>query len=295
MIGAAGFIGSHLCRHLGAGGAEVHGIDRRQPAADLALASHTLSSYATPEAVRALEAIGAEQVFLLAGTAAVGPSLLDPIHDLHANATALLTFLELLRATSYRPALVYVSSAAVYGEPTELPMRTASPTIPISPYGVSKLASEMYLRMYGFVHGFRVAAVRPFSVYGPGLRKQVVWDVLEKLDSGAAVLRGTGAESRDFVHVSDVCSALATVAAHSCEGQVYNVCSSRETTIAELGEHLCELTGVHELRFDGLVAPGNPVRWRGDHADLSALGWTPRVGLEEGLAETVLWYRQQHK
>ena len=291
VIGAAGFIGSHLCQELQKGGVEVLGIDRNPIDPRLGLAG-TMQAIFPGEAVcRAITEAHWDTVFLLAGTAAVGPSLANPLGDLTANATDLLSFLEVMRARRVGSSFVFVSSAAVYGEATELPLRIDSPTQPVSPYGVSKLASELYLRLYARLHELRTVAVRPFSVYGPRLRKQVIWDLLCRFErQQPIVLDGTGQETRDFVFVEDVCRAMVRVAQQGLPGSVYNICSEEETSIAQLAEKLSALMGGRPVEFSGRVRPGDPVRWRGACPELRALGWAPRMPLDDGLRQTVRWF-----
>jgi len=291
VIGAAGFIGTHLCRQLAEAGAEVLAVSRRRPPEPPGTA-FLEASLADPETAEAVAGGGFDQVHLLAGTALVGPSLEDPAADLRANAGDLVAFLEAMRRRGATATFVHVSSAAVYGEPASLPVGVDAPTRPVSPYGVSKLAGELYARLYSQLFGLRTVAVRPFSVYGSGLRKQVVWDILARLDGAQpAGLRGSGRETRDFVHVADVCSALRVAAERGRPGAVYNVCGGVETSIAELADRLRGLVGGPPLSFSGEAAPGNPQRWRGDPSELEALGWQRRIGLEEGLAETAAWFR----
>lgn len=231
-----------------------------------------------------------DQVFLLGGTASVGGSIEAPSEDLKANAADLVRFLEAMRRGRCQSTVVFVSSASVYGEPPSLPVTIETPTAPISPYGVSKLAGDLYARLYGTMHGLHTAVARPFSVYGPGLRRQVVWDILTKLhQKNPPALHGTGAETRDFVFVEDLCRAL--IAIGTAGTGIYNVCSGQETAIAELARRLADLSGVEPLRFSGVGRPGDPERWLGDYSSLARLGWRPQVTLDEGLRATVSWFQ----
>jgi len=290
VVGAAGFIGSHLAQQLAENGAEVLGVDSRPLPESSPVQKAMRAQWPSPEVSDAILDGRFDQVFLLGGTASVGGSIDAPAEDLDANAASLVRFLEAMRRGQCRSAIVFVSSAAVYGEPTEFPVTTASATAPISPYGVSKLAGDLYARVYGRLHGLKTVVARPFSVYGPGLRRQVVWDILTKLhQKNPPMLHGTGGETRDFVFVEDLCRALIAVAA---EGKgLYNVCSGQETTIAELALRLAKLSGVEPLRFSGVGRPGDPERWLGDYSSLATLGWRPQVTLDEGLRRTVAWFQ----
>jgi UDP-glucose 4-epimerase len=292
VIGAAGFIGSHLCRYLSERGVEVLAIDRNALPESLPVRGALRAELAEPAVSDAIAQERLDHVFLLAGSSAVGPSIEDPLGDLAANAAGTLAFLEAMRHRRVDSMLVYASSAAVYGNPAQLPVSVSSPTAPISPYGISKLAAEQYVRAYGPLHRLRTVVARPFSVYGPGLRRQVVWDILNKLHGlRPAMLFGNGNETRDFVYISDACSALVRIAESGTPGSTYNICSGQETPIALLAAKLSQLTATSPVEFAGVSRPGDPLRWRGDFAELAALEWRPAVDLDEGLAQTAAWYR----
>jgi nucleoside-diphosphate-sugar epimerase len=289
VVGAAGFIGSHLWRYLHSRGADVLGIDRREIAQKVGVAIR--GEFPKSEILDAISTYGAQQIYLLAGTSSVAVSLADPVADLSGNARDSLVFLEWMRQNATRSTVVFVSSAAVYGDPPQLPATIATPVQPISPYGISKLAGEQYMRLYARLHSLDTRVVRPFSIYGPGLRKQVVWDMLVKLyQSHPAALFGTGEETRDFVYVDDLCAALVRVGEAGAPAGIYNVCSGQETSIATIAQRLSEFTGRPPLTFTGKSRPGDPLRWRGDCPEVRALGWHPTVSLDDGLRATVDWF-----
>jgi nucleoside-diphosphate-sugar epimerase len=289
VVGAAGFIGSHLCRYLQSRGSDVLGIDRREIVDKVGVAIR--GEFPHPQVCEAIAAHRAQQIYLLAGTSSVGVSLADPLADLSGNARDTLSFLEWMRQTDIRSTVVFVSSAAVYGEPAQLPATTATPVHPISPYGISKLAGELYMRLYARLHGLDTRVIRPFSIYGPRLRKQVVFDMLVKLHQPEpAALFGTGQETRDFVYVDDLCAALVRVGEAGSPAGIYNVCSGQETSIATIAQRLSEYTGRPPLTFTGKSRPGDPLRWRGACPELQALGWQPAVSLDDGLRMTVDWF-----
>jgi nucleoside-diphosphate-sugar epimerase len=293
IVGAAGFIGSHLCRYLSGRGFDVLAIDHHPISVELGTGASLRGHFPDAAVCSALCDGRVDRVFLLAGTSHPSESLTNPLGDLTANVHDLLTFLEVIRTRGTQATLIYVSSAAVYGEASRLPLTESSPTVPVSPYGISKLAAELYARLYADLYLLRAIVVRPFSVYGPGLCKQVVWDILQKLyGQDDRELLGTGRETRDFVYISDLCAALLLVAEAGVAGRVYNICTDQETSIAVLAARLAQLSGRRRLRFSGRVRAGDPQRWRGDFTRLSALGWRPTVDLEQGLAATIKWFSE---
>jgi UDP-glucose 4-epimerase len=186
----------------------------------------------------------------------------------------------------------------VYGDPQVLPVSEAQPPAPLSPYGYHKLLGEILAEEFTRLYALPTASVRIFSAYGPGLRRQVVWDICARaLATGALQLRGTGQESRDFIHAADVAGALATLIERApFQGERYNVASGRETTIASLAALLLEALGVKAMpEFDGVATPGDPRNWRADTSKLSALGFSPSIALEDGLRSVAAWAAAEWK
>ncbi|MEA2273884.1 MAG: UDP-glucose 4-epimerase [Solirubrobacteraceae bacterium] len=232
-------------------------------------------------------------VFHLANTALVPPSVSAPLDDLVANAGTTVGVLEALRRLASPPVLVFVSSAAVYGTAQEVPMDEDHPLRPVSPYGVSKLASEQYIRLYCELHGLHALSARPFSVYGPRQRKLVVYDLLRRLAEGEDPLRIAGSPevSRDFVWVGDAVRGLLTLAREApARGEPYNIASGVETTLGDLVEQLIKVSGgAMRAEFNGVVRPGDPLRWAGDPRRAAALGVACDTPLSVGLQLTAEW------
>lgn len=300
VTGGAGFIGSCLVERLVASGAEVTVID------DLSTGSVTnLDAVATSVDLdaRPLAEILAEGVdlaarfdvvFHLAANPYIPPSVEDPAFDFALNLDTTFRLLESLRASSARTRLVVASSAAVYGNPVRLPIREVDPTVPISPYGVSKLAAERYVAVYSQLYEMPCASLRLFSVYGPRQRKQVVYDLLHRMSRDPARLEvmGDGTQERDFVYVDDVASAFLTVAEQApLQGEAINVASDVTYSIAQLVDVLSDVLGIRpEVVYSGSVRPGDAERWSVDASTLSALGYEARVSLRAGLGHTKDWY-----
>jgi UDP-glucose 4-epimerase len=206
----------------------------------------------------------------------------------------LLTFelLDALRQHAPRCRFILLSSAAVYGNPATLPIAETHAVQPLSPYGWHKRQSELVVEEFARIYGQPALAVRIFSAYGPGLRRQVVWDICERaLAAGRLTLRGTGDESRDFIHAADVARALALLAMRApAEGEIYNLGAGRETTIRELATMLLTNFGnTIQPEFDGHATPGDPRNWRADITRLASLGYAPATTLEDGLRSVATW------
>ena len=295
VLGGAGFLGHSLVAALIADGCEVSVVDRNP------CDGPYTSVCADIEEIDLGDLIGEvrpEVVFHLANTSSVPASWSAPLADLAGNLGTTVRVLEALRALAAPPRLVFVSSAAVYGESVTIPMDEDHPRHPISPYGASKTAAEEYVRLYASAHGIRACCARPFSIYGPGQRKQVVYDLLRRLQGGEDPLeiQGDRKLSRDFVWIGDATRALIQLGERADgTGDAYNVASGRETTLETLVDLLVKVAGREtEVVFTGEVRAGDPRRWAGDPGRLARLGAVCDTPLERGLQLTWDWLQSDH-
>lgn len=288
VLGGAGFLGGWVTQELRQAGVHTtvlgYGADRPE---DLSVAITRASL--EDMVVRA----NPDAVVFLAGSPSVPRSVRDPRQDLHDNTGLVVDVLEVLRARSVPPLFVFTSSAAVYGESRREPMDEKHPLVPRSPYGISKLAAEHYVRLYAETYRVPGFSVRPFSVYGPGQRKLVVYDLFVRLLEGEdpLVIQSAPEVARDFVYVGDLARALATLMLKAPGvGEAYNIASGKATTLSELAGLLVETGGSRAIvRFAGTARVGDPFRWRGDPARASSLGAVCSTSLEDGLHETLSW------
>jgi len=302
VTGGAGFIGSHLVEQLVARGARVTVVD------DLATGrTENLAAVAGRIAVDqqglgdALRKPGYiedfDLVFHLAANPYIPPSVEDPAFDYALNLETTFRLLEAIRIADRRPRLVNTSSAAVYGDPARLPISEADPTVPISPYGVSKLAAERYVAVFSRLYAMPCSSVRLFSVFGPRQHKQVVFDLFDRCARNPERLEvyGDGTQERDFVFVEDVAAAMIAVAESAPgAGEVFNVASGATHSIAQLVSGICAALGSDpEIVYSGSVRPGDAERWSVDLARLRALGFEAQTSLATGLERTRDWYRAE--
>ena len=229
-----------------------------------------------------------------AGSGSVGFSLSNPMKDFERTVWTTHHVLEYIRTVSPQTRLLYPSSAAIYGDQEALPLTTDMTPNPISPYGVHKSIVEKLCVMYAKQYGVRVAVLRLFSVYGNGLKKQLLWDACRKLSQGISTFWGTGEETRDWVHVSDVAQAfLIAEEKASPECPVVNVGTGHAVKIKDVLGILFEAYGAQEQpSFGGEVNVGNPSHYVADVAAMSEWGWHPSVDLTQGIREYVRWYRE---
>jgi UDP-glucose 4-epimerase len=287
VLGGAGFLGGWVTELLRADGVKttVLGYGARRPG-DAALA---ITRASTEEML----ASGPDAVFFLAGSPSVPRSVREPAQDLHDNTGLVVDVLEALRRQETAPVLIFASSAAVYGDSVSDPMDESHPVRPRSPYGVSKLAAEHYVRLYAETYGLPALSVRPFSVYGPRQRKLVIYDLLQRLDAGESplIVQSVPDVARDFVFVRDVAEAMVTLAKRApATGESYNLASGVATTLSALTGELIKLTGSHaRVEFTGSLRIGDPLRWRGDPSRAAELGIACETPLTKGLEATVKW------
>ena len=292
ITGARGFIGGSFARYAAAAGHQVLGISRSsQPEPDWP-GEHIHADSLHSDLSTAFRTWRPEVVLHAAGSASVGDSLADPLEDFRASAMTLANAIDGIRRAGISPVLLIPSSAAVYGNPSSLPVAETATVSPISPYGFHKAACELLGREAAECLGVRVVVCRLFSVYGPRQRRLLVWEVFRQLASDANVLelQGTGSETRDYLHIEDASSALLALAQHAKRGTtVVNVASGTETSVSQLVEEMKRLTDTDKmLMCHGLTRPGDPAHWEADisHLREMAPGWRPRP-LRDGLMETL--------
>ena len=303
ITGAHGFIGRHLARRLGQAGHQVWGVGHGiWPASEAS--QWGVSAWVNGDVVPAnLDLLTREQgepdtVFHLAGGSSVGAAVLNPREDFFRTVATTAELLEWMRHHAPRASLVAVSSAAVYGAGHEGPIAVNARRNPCSPYGYHKRMMEDLCSSFAAGYGMRIAVARLFSVYGPGLRKQLLWDLCCKLDRGAKQLGlgGTGRELRDWTHVEDVADALMVVGQYtSPEPFLCNVGTGSGTSVAEVAEQiLANWYGTDgtrpDLSFSGVSRPGDPASLvAGVGSNGPAFTW--RRDLRRALGDYVRWYR----
>jgi UDP-glucose 4-epimerase len=249
----------------------------------------------TADVTAVIERIRPRVVFHLAANASVPRSVDDPAYDFEANSAGTFVLLDALRRTGGCERVVLASSGAVYGQPTEFPIRETASLRPISPYGASKLNAEVTARMFWEVYRMPTVIARLFNAYGPRMARFVVLDFLRKLRKNPDELEilGDGRQVRDFTFVSDTVQGLRLLAERGEPGEAYNVSSGQSHSVTELAHRLLEVRGLAgrvRLRYTGSSWAGDAQRWEVDIARLVALGYRPQIDLTAGLAMTANWY-----
>lgn len=303
ITGARGFIGRHLARHLAASDHQVggvgHGIWPDTEARRWGI-SHWLNGDITSGNLRTLQkATGTpDVVYHLAGGSSVGAAVANPREDFFRTVVSTAELLDWLRLDAPATRLVAISSAAVYGAGHSGRIPESAHLSPFSPYGHHKRLMEELCRSYALSYGQRTTVARLFSVYGPGLKKQLLWDLCSRLAAGASPLGlgGSGDELRDWTDVRDVVRALDGLAdTASTELPVYNVGTGVSTPVRDVASLLAQAWAgdgpAAPLAFTEASRVGDPFSLVADPARLEAQGFAWHRPLERGVTDYVRWFR----
>lgn len=294
VTGAGGFIGGALARQALQGGAEVVLLGHGAGAAAASRQATVIDATVSAAALDRLPFVP-ELVVHCAGGANVQASVADPAADHARTVGGTAIVLEWLAQNAPAARLVYPSSGAVYGVAAGHPGRRDAALKPLSPYGCHKAEAEALIQTAAVRRGLNAAIVRLFSVYGPGLRKQLLWDACGKFQRGETQFFGTGAEKRDFIEIGDVVRLLMLAGqAASAEVPVMDGGTGQGVAIADLLNLLAQsFQPLPEVGFLGTGRPGDPVDMVADPAVAMALGWQPQVALAEGLGRYAAWFRAE--
>ena len=304
VTGGAGFIGSHLVEALARQGRRVRVLDNfrtglRSNLDGIRPAPEIVEADLTDGAAVARATAGVGRVFHLGALASVQLSVEDPSASHAVCATGTLNVLDAARRSGVRR-VVYAASSSAYGIPVGDVQTEDDPVRPLSPYAAAKLAGELYCEAFAATYGLETVRVRFFNIFGPHQRADSPYSGVIALFTAALTANrqptvfGDGLQSRDFTYVADAVQALVKAsAAPGVSGRVYNVGTGRSVTVLELAAALNRLLGT-DLPVKHSPARAGDVRH--SRADISRarrdLGYEPAVSFEDGLAQTLAWYRQ---
>jgi UDP-glucose 4-epimerase len=308
VTGGAGFIGSHIAQAYLAGGWEVvvlddlsRGKERNIPSG----ARFVRADIRSPEARRVLAEGGFTVLNHHAAQIDVRVSVDEPALDAAINVVGLVNLLDGAGAGNVGRVVFASSGGVVYGDPEVVPTPETAPKAPISPYGVSKLAGEYYMRALAALRGFEAVAMRYANVFGPRQDPKseagvVSIFVSRLLESRPLTVFGNGLQTRDYVFVHDVARAnvLASTAAvpsgDGIDATAFNIATAKQTNVLELAEMVGRVMG-HKPEIE--FAPARAGELFRSSLDVSkarkVLGWKPEVGFDDGLPQLVDWFRKE--
>ncbi|MBC7416726.1 MAG: SDR family oxidoreductase [Pedobacter sp.] len=298
ITGVSGFLGTYLSKLCLEKGYNVVGIDRNPVKIGCTLSSYIQSPIDDVDWDVILKKYRPKFFFHLAASASVGASISDPIGDFSRVLPSTARLLYALAKLKTNVKFIYFSSAAVYGNPSTLPISESAEVRPISPYGVHKHVAEQLIYSMGSCYGLNTICLRIFSAFGIGLKKQLFFDLNKKINEAKRTgiktihLYGTGRESRDFIHGHDVAVAALLVAEkeQSVCHRVLNVGSGSETTIKYAVDTYLTASGYQfNVKFDGQERVGDPKNWRSNIDLLEKYGFVLSKNFDEELLAYSKW------
>jgi UDP-glucose 4-epimerase len=298
VTGARGFMGRHASRILAQRGYLVVGIGHGPWDAEQWKPWGLSAWHETEITAKTLAACdrAPHAILHFAGGSSVPSSLSDPLGDFHRTVVTTANILEFVRSQSPETKLVYPSSASVYGIVEKWPISEDVRPAPISPYGVHKWLSEEMLISYARQYRISAAVVRFFSVYGCGLRKQLLWDACRKISEGDLNFAGTGDELRDWIHIHDAVE-LMTLA-------MKNASPHCPIVNGGTGEGVCVRDIVNTLsgrlrnfgrspQFSGTHRPGDPNCFVAEIDRAKGWGWMPTQSWRDCVPDYAVWWQKE--
>ncbi len=306
VTGGAGFIGSHTVEELVRRGHSVVALDDLSAGKKENLAGVEGKIEFVSGSITDLDLVrgacrGVDCILHLAARTSVPRSVKDPLGTNDVNVNGTLNVLVAARDAGVRR-IVFAASSSAYGDTPTLPKNESMRAMPMSPYGVSKLAGEAYAQAFGHVYSLENVSLRYFNVFGPRQDPSSPYSsVLSRfitavLDGGQPVVYGDGEQSRDFTYIENVVQAnLLASEAPSVSGMVFNVGTGQRYT---LNQTLRLLEAISGQPVRARYEPARSGDIRDSLADVSLarakLGYNPRIGFEEGLRRTWEWYSAHH-
>ena len=290
VLGSEGFIGLHVIRKGLENGYDVFGCDIvKHSKIDYNFFNISVDSIAF---FNLLSDVSFYCIINCAGSGNVSFSFENPLQDFQMNVTNVIYILEAIKQNQKSTKYIHISSAAVYGNPLTLPINETCIISPISHYGFHKLQSEIVCKEYAQLYGMNIFIVRPFSVYGPGLKKQIIWDTFQKGKINKIIeLSGTGNETRDFIYIDDLTDSLFHLATLNFDSfEIFNVGTGNEVCINYfLQKLIIHLGWNHKLLFNQSVREGDPKFWKADIKKLKSVGFNSKHMIDYGLSKTANW------
>ena len=302
VTGGCGFIGSNLAAYLKERGDSVRVLDNlsvgsREDLEAVVRGVELVGGDITDSKAVEKALDGIDRVVHLAAHTGVMPSLKDPLFDCQQNVTGTLTVLEAARRAEVE-SLVFASSGAPLGD-QDPPLDEQKVPKPLSPYGASKLAGEAYCSAYHGSFGFNAVALRFSNAYGPYSFKKgsVVAEFFRRILAGKPlVVYGNGEQTRDFIHVRDLCQAMVKAAESKADGEVFQIATGEETSVNSLVQKIKSLVEP-DKKVEVEHQPARIGEVLRSVADISKarrmLGFDPQVKLDQGLEETWQWFQSK--
>lgn len=231
------------------------------------------------------------------GSGSVGFSHDNPYEDFQKSVQSTLALLEYIRLQNSGCKFIYPSSPAMQGNLGNIPIKEEMNSVPVSPYGFHKKIAEDLCLSYNRNFQISIGIIRFFSIYGPGLKKQLIWDACRKIQQSEEVtFFGTGKETRDWIHVTDAASLIHTLSKNLNGYQVINGGSGIPTEIDTVISLLSECFNKPvRVTFNGQVKEGDPIYFWADNSKALTMGWRPQININDGLKDYVTYFNNLTK
>jgi len=294
ITGANGFIGSHLVQYFVNKKYSVYALDiikssnENVKSYQIDMIKDDLSSF--------VYEIKPEIIIHCAGSASVPLSIENPQQDFDKNVIVLFRFLDALKKNNLKPIFLFLSSAAVYGNPRTMPIKESAINKPISPYGLNKKICEDICNFYREQENPNIKILRLFSVYGIGLKKQLFWDMYQNITKkGNLELFGTGNETRDFINIEDLVEIVYLIINN--KGHIFNIANGFEISIKEVANIFLALLGksMNSLSFVGNIRLGDPTNWVADITKIKKIGYNQKITITAGIEKYIAWIQKYEK
>lgn len=298
ITGVNGFIGKNIAKKCFENGMEVIGVDVSK--SDCTLYKTVLVDLLACNIKELLVEYSPDVIVHCAGLANVSYSIENPTEDFNLNTLLVHKLLFAMKENNMQFCkFILLSSAAVYGQPIELPIDEKFDLKPLSPYALHKKMSEDICQYFIDVYKFNIKILRIFSAYGPGLRKQIFWDMYWKLkNTGKLLLYGTGKESRDYIYIDDLVNAIYLIMKdEESRYIVWNIGNGEEVRIEDVAKIFirAENKDMSLIEYNNQVREGDPLYWCADISQLKALGYHKTINISEGINRYVDWIENENE
>lgn len=288
ITGINGFIGSNAKKYF-AESFEIFGLD---------IFGEAEKNFIQGEVdINNLEKFGVNFDYILhfAGSGTVSSAQKSPELEYAKSVVSLKNLLDYCVKNNRKTKIIFSSSAAVYGDKYGYPIKENDELNPISIYGKHKVEAEKLLQEYHEKYSIKSNIIRFFSIYGEGLRKQLLWDFSNRLKnnkSDTINCFGTGKEKRDFIHINDVLNFVELLINLDIDFDVFNCAAGKETCIDEILKMLCNEYNIHpEFNYDNIERDGDPKYLCANINKAKEIGFSPKINLQEGISQYAKWFK----
>ncbi len=298
ITGSNGFLGSNLAKYFFEKNYQIYGVSKypNDKVNFSFFRKYIVGDLLGTEVKDLLEILKPDYVFHCAGNSYIKKSIENPLKDFQNNSYLTFQFLNLIRELTPRTKFYFFSSAAVYGNQLVLPIKENQTLNPISPYGFHKYISENMCNEFSKLYSLNIVVLRIFSAYGNGLKRQIFYDLMNKFTNDEEImLKGTGKESRDFIHVFDICKAIELIMnTKNNLLEIYNIGSGDEISIEEISRLFSNcLNSRKEIKFDNKNNQGMPLNWKSDITRLKRIGFNKSIVFSKGIKQYIGWYKKE--